>query len=264
MRLPEILVHRPSTPVPDSKGRSRWHENPLLQISLSLAILTAGAGLAYQMFFGADRGPQNVPVDNAPASDTIKPPSQSPDNPPKPEAKIEPFDCGILSPEACATGAYIEWRVPKSPQSIETIPVRGMGYVLKPGEKVRIREDLIVATSEYPSDSLYHGNLVSGVKKDGSGRITYIGNVIPSEGVGKIGKPFASGAVVGTMRESDLTVFNNEPYNLVTIFRTEEDYKIADPEQIKNPPKKINNQTLGTMPSQGSIYFDVKPPQSSQ
>lgn len=74
IRLPEIPIHLPHTPAPETKGKTRWYQNPFVRIGASVATLAAGTGLAYQMFFNQDRGASAPLVSNAPITD-IKPPS---------------------------------------------------------------------------------------------------------------------------------------------------------------------------------------------
>lgn len=92
MALPEHAPHIPHIPIPDVKGAARWALTHWKPVSLSLAALAGSGYLA----FAQDRGPDTSPVtDNAPASDTIKPPSSD-----SPAVVINP---GFPTQEAQAT-----------------------------------------------------------------------------------------------------------------------------------------------------------------
>ncbi len=104
----ERPIPQTSTPPPAERGSVRW----LLPLSAALATL-AGVGLAYQMFTGQDRGPSAPPVDNAPISDTLKPPADSDGQlgvvmNPNPETQINPVDEAIKAGKIELNGAQ-DW-----------------------------------------------------------------------------------------------------------------------------------------------------------
>lgn len=95
---PETAPHLPDTSLPDpSKGTLKWAFRHLPLVSSAIML-----GIAGTVVLTHDKVSSAAPVDNAPLSDTIKPPVG--DQP----SLGESFDCGILSPEAGA-GEYIEF-----------------------------------------------------------------------------------------------------------------------------------------------------------
>lgn len=208
------------------------------------------------------------PEATATAMATVTPPKEP--EPPAtatatPEAK-KGFDCGILSPEACATGKYIEWRVPKGPQTTETIPVRGMGFTLEVNEVIRISEDLQVAGEELPQGHFYNGYNITAPRKDGK-RYLYWGAMKPAVDnnkepvIGKFGKNLSAGTVVARITSKN-SVFKGKPYNFVVVYPSEEELKNIFSEQTKNLPELITNQTMTSEAGEGVIFFGVKPPTS--
>lgn len=187
--------------------------------------------------------PPEIPA-VAPPPDTAPAASSS-----VPVEKVKPYDNGIVSPEAYTAGEFIEW-------SVQGAIVRGMGFILEKGEKLRIPEDLQVATDEYPKPHTYNGHRIAGIS-DGR-RLTFIGAVSASDGLTDVGKNLSGGTVVGTINSST-PVLEGAKYNLVMLSSEEERVK-RFPDQTKNPPKKINNTFTAPAPG-GLTLHDRKPPQ---
>lgn len=243
------------------------------KVALGATAILAGIGtLGYALSRGGEPStstlpiPQTTGLDVPPAAGTGggEPPPNPPELPvvvpPTPEpktenksapitAEIKPYDNGIVSPEAYPTGDYIEW-------SVQGATVKGIGFIMNKGEKLRIPEDLQVATDEYPIPHTYTGRRIAGVS-DGR-RLTFIGAVSASDGLTDVGKNLSGGTVVGTINSST-PVLEGAKYNLVILSPEEERVK-RFPDQTKNPPKKIDN-TFTAPASGGLTLHDRKPPQ---
>lgn len=156
--------------------------------------------------------------------------------------KIEPFDCKVLTPEACAKGKYIQWNRPDGQ------PIKGMGFKLSAKEEIKIPEMLVVSAVRFKEGANYRGNLITGLSQDGTRVFNYIGDIIPDpeKEIGNTGKSFPAGTIIATTGGIDLTVFPESEYTFIVQFPTEEDLRYNYPEQTSVTPKIINNQPLTT------------------
>jgi len=235
------------------KERGRFHD-PIKYVKLTLA---GALGLAIGIACNPAQS-RNINITESPivptATATFEP---SPTVTSTPEVKkIEPFDCGILSPEACATGEYIQWNRPDGQ------PLRGMGFKLKAKEGIKIPESLVVAALKFKEGTNYRGNLIKGISQDGKRVFNYYGDVIPDpeKNIGNTGKSFPAETVIATIEGTGLTVFPESEYNLIVQFPTVNDLKNNHPEQTIGTPKIINNQpitTPGGSTEEIAILWDV-------
>lgn len=235
---------------------------------IRLALAFGGAGLALMAACGApaQRGiditstpaPIETPTNLTPESFLPNVPKGSdlPPNPPKetptPEAtktpEVKTLQCDILSPEACATGEYIEWNRPDGAK------LKGFGFVLKPGEEVKLpKEGLAVSTRIIQQPSVYRGVQVIATTKDSSEEYAYYANLDPT----KLKLSELPPNTVGIIADSNLTVFEGHPYNLV--FGSFPVMKKFAP-ITKNPPKVINNKVPGEPAANTAFFYGVTPP----
>ncbi len=171
---------------------------------------------------------------------------------PTPEAKKE-FDNGMVSPRAYKKAEYIQWNNPGGGIA------EGIGLTLESGEEFRIPEDMQVAATESTRGGKPIGYRITAVRKDGS-QINILGNVIPVNLV-SVGKNLPAGTVVGNSGELGLTYVDKYTQLLIL---TLEDLRRLFPDQIKLPPKFINDISQSQTTNQGRpglTFFDVKPPQ---
>jgi hypothetical protein len=190
--------------------------------------------------------PADTPTVSPTATETSKPTST-----PEPTATSTPetikvFDCDILSPEACATGEYIQWKVSSG------LTVKGVGFTLKEGEEIKIPKKSVVAGSEYKQPHTYNG---FGIKAIEGGVVAYyVGNIEPV-GLTNVGKEKDGGTVVGKIKKNPGTVFKDTKYNLVIFFSSEKALMEAFPDQITNSPIEINNQSVKPSGGSGKAFY---------
>ncbi len=165
--------------------------------------------------------------------------------PPTPEVKT--LQCDILSPEACATGEYIEWN------SARGIKLRGIGFTLKLGEEIYLPKDgLAVSKVVLKQPDIYNGVFLATMSKDGQESYGYWGNI--STDLIKPGSLLA-----GTITDAKSTVFEDQPYNLIFVASPTFMEKFAG--ITKNPPKAINNKVPGEEQAANvPIFYGVTPP----
>ncbi|HLC97033.1 MAG TPA: hypothetical protein VJH97_06960 [Candidatus Nanoarchaeia archaeon] len=279
--------HAPRLPqmsLPNFREVTRWARNHWQPVGLALATAAGGAYLA----FAQDRGPQSLPPEPNRASDTIKPPegggSEIPSvgivpNLPTAEAgenklpveappsiavspqpqesssnpEIPPFDCGILSPEACASGDKIQWNRPDGK------PMIGMGFKLKPSEQLRIPQKLVVAGYELKQPHTYTGYTIQAISRDGKTEINYLGS-INSINLTNTGKEFTGDTPIGEIDASGRKVFKEADYNLIVWFSDEGEIGKYFPQQALKPPLIVNNGQVSSQPQLGMTFWDVQPP----
>jgi len=263
MATREAVENTPMFPAPRRRHGGHGLRNTLLTTGASLVVLSAG--------YAISRGEQSSSpvIDNALVSDNSKPPE-----PPKPvevpvvvpppteqtqsdkdkitpqKPEIQPFDNSIVSPEAYVVGEYIEWNV-------QGATVKGMGFVLKEEEQLKIPENLQVATDVYPKPHTYNGRRIVGVSNDGR-RLTFIGALSVADGLTETGKDLPAGTVVGTVT-SQSPVLEGTKYNLL-ILSPEPERNLRFPDQTKTPPLKINN-TFTASALGGLAFYGPKTPQ---
>lgn len=258
-RRSEITPELPVSAAP--KERGRFH-NPFKYAKLTLAAaLSLALGIACSPAQGGNINITEspiVPTATATAKSDLATATVEPSHTATstPEAKkIEPFDCKILSPEACATGEYIQWNRPDGQ------PLTGIGFKLDTGEKVRISENLVVAGFKVNQPDTYNGYIVTALNRNGTRKFNYfIGNFTPLN-IGRVGIELAAETTIGRIGGSD-TVFKESNHNLIVLFPSEADLKGAFSEQTKNQPIIINNESKsGKNNNSSGVFFDVKPPQ---
>ena len=165
---------------------------------------------------------------------------------PTPEGKTR--QCDILSPEACATGEYIEWTRPDGEK------LKGIGFILKPGEEIKYpKEGLLVSAILIQQPSVYRGVQVIARTKDGSETYAYYGNF----NLDKIKASDLPPNTVGIIADSDLTVFEGQPYNLV--FASSPVLETFAPIS-KGPLKRINNKVPENPASNTAFFYGITPP----
>lgn len=162
--------------------------------------------------------------------------------------EVKTLQCDILSPEACATGEYIEWNRPDGEK------LRGIGFILKPGELVKLpKEGLAVSTRIIEQPYVYRGIGVTAMAKDGSETYVYYANLDPT----RLKLVDLPPNTVGIIADSNLTVFESQPYNLVfASFPGMEKFTPI----TKGTPKAINNKVPGNPASNTAFFYDVAPP----
>lgn len=164
------------------------------------------------------------------------------------EAK-KTLQCDILSPEACAGGEYIEWNRPDGEK------LKGVGFVLKPGEEARLpKEGLLVSTTILQQPDVYRGVRVIAKTPDNSETYQYYGNLSPD----KLKKSDLPPNTVGIIADSDLTVFEGWPYNL--IFKGPDTFMERFVPITKNPVKVINNKVPDNQASNIPFFYGLTPP----
>lgn len=167
---------------------------------------------------------------------------------------------GILSPEAEATGVYVQWKLPSGRMAT------GMAFTLKKDEPIKIPKALQVAGSE---NAAYNGYGVSAVT-DGQ-RYGFLGDIIPAkekkEGddeespiIGNVGKDLKAGTIVGTIAGSGKTVFADAEFNFLVLYPTDEELKNTFKEQGAKLPRTVNLWDPNAKPTAGNTFFGVKPP----
>ena len=272
---PDVLesLTQDSPPLSRLQKEQRGGHRLLAALGLAGLLLAGGAATRVFMNFNSVKAQVEAPpdlglgvkiVDNPPvgvAGNEPPPPATEAENKSAPKPEVKAFDCGILSPEACATGEYIQWTVPSGRK------FTGIGFVLKAGEEIKIPENLQVAGEELPQPHTYNGFLITAARKDGTGEFNYFGSIRPTENKGqplieKVGKDLPAGTVVGTIDESKTTVFKESKHNLVVVFPTD---KLENTfiDQTQKPPREINNTPVKATAGGGFEFFDVKPPKSS-
>lgn len=175
-----------------------------------------------------------------------------------PEAK-QGFDCGILSPEACAEADYIQWDTPFGN------PAEAIAMAFKAGKKFKIPEPMQVAAAEETYQGKPNGYRIVAARKDGS-QIIIDGDVIPV-GIGKVGKELPAGTVIAESAESGFPVLI-EGYTQFIQFTSKEDLKKYFPKQTEIPPRIVINKAIppsqsNTKGGGGVVFFGVQPPQSN-
>ena len=165
--------------------------------------------------------------------------------------EVKKLNCDILSPEACATGEYIEWTRPDGEK------LRGIGFVLKPGEEIRLpKEGLLVSTKIIQQPSAYRGVQVIAKTPDNSETYQYYGRLAPD----KLKESDLPPNTAGIIGDSDLTVFEDQPYNL--IFKGPDPFmeKFAPITKTKDHPKVINNKVPGNQAANIALFYGLTPP----
>ncbi|MBI2040460.1 hypothetical protein HYT18_05325 [Candidatus Microgenomates bacterium] len=261
MDIPKIGLNRP---VLDQKNIPHAHHLPKALIGTAALIALLGG---YALTRGGESNSQVI--DNNPISDSLKPPESpkppeipvvaplpteqpQPDKdkitPPKPE--IQPFDCGILSPESCAKGVHIEWNSPAGNR------FRGIGFILNKGDTIKTPKKLEISRATIKQPDVYQGVQVIGKTMDNSETYQYYGNIT----LGEIESLPNGTMIIGEIDKGDLTVFEGHPFNLV--FKGPVNYmKIF--ESIQNdPPKIVNNKVPGNPAANPANFYDVPPRKS--
>lgn len=277
---PEHAPHFPHIPHIDI--------NPLKKAGLiagAVTLGTAGVGLAAQMLFGADRGPSAPPPEPNRASDTIKPPeggqqvviipNPSPEAqagegnlpvevvplpvtvapPPQESAvkpEIPPFDCGILSPEACASGQYVKWILPSKRE------VYGIAFNLKKGAEIKITAESQVAASK-GSEGL--GYSITAVNRKSGERLEMFGDFKPAKELTNTGKNLPAGSIIAESDESGSVAFRGTNIRQVVSFSGNETLKAAFKAIIADEARLVYTSgvepTPTVNPDQIKIFFDV-------
>lgn len=245
-QTPEHAPRLSHTPIPDFRGAARWALSHWKPVGLSLATLAGGTYFA----IAHDRGPDTSPVSgNAPASDTFKPPEGGSNvgvvtNPVEPTATAEAQKTPTPNPDEergivgynvfsletrAATKAseqYLEWNSPKGNK------IKGIGWVLKPEDVVKINGGLIVSVKILEQPYVYSGVMVLADTPDGSRSYLLLGN---------FDKNNLSKGIL-TIAKDGPPVFNGEPYTFAYATESEAELKGEFPESTKTSPKEINNK----------------------